>query len=135
MDQLPKTTDECGGCDEELNLLHPHLVVQIKAARRVLVVEEEVSEDPNVVPDASIYLGDKSGRGRIIRFHDFKCMNRYTTARKDHKAVIMVHAEEGEPYEPEDNRSPEQLVKDGVLAKEMLAVHAAAADVAEGGDN
>jgi hypothetical protein len=100
----------------------------------VLVVEEEVSEDPKVVPVALICLGDKSGRGRIIRFHDFKCMNKYTTARKDHKAVIQVHAEE-EIYVPEDNRTPEELVKDGDLPKEMLAVHNAAAELAEVGDN
>jgi hypothetical protein len=134
MDQLPNTVVDCDGCEKELNLLHPHLVMPLKAVRKVLVVEEETTEDPNEIGEAVIYLGDKSGRGVILRMHGFDCMAEYAKARKGKMAKLEVHVED-EIYEPEDNRSPEELVKDGDLPKAMLAVHTAAAKDAEDGDN
>jgi hypothetical protein len=130
MAEIPNTVEECGGCEEDLNLLNPHLVMQIKATRKVLVVEEEVSADPNVVGDGLIYLGDKSGRGRIVRFHDFGCIRKYANERKDNDTVIETYHQD-EVYVPFDNRDPEELVKDGELPEEMLAVFAASAK--EGG--
>ena len=120
---LPETVTECGGCDEELNLLSPHLSVQIKAERNVLVADAGSPFDATQDTPA-VSLGTQSGRGRLVNFHNFDCVRAYGEARKD-KAVSLEPHVEDEVYVPADNREPEELVKDGEMQAEMLAVFAA----------
>lgn len=122
MNGLPETVVRCGGCGKELNLLRPHLTVQIKAERQTLVAS---SVDPFSEGDQpSVVLGTQSGRGRIVKFHDFGCIMLYAEER-DGQIVKLEPHKEASIYEPEDNRSPEELVDAGELPEEMLAVYAA----------
>lgn len=133
---IPETTVACGGCGEDVNLLAPHLSVQIKAERRVLVSQEAPAtegQDGLNVPEANIYLGTKSGRGRIVQFHDFDCLADYAGERSGQTAKIEYHAEEGDPFVPDDNRTPEELVEAGELPEAALAFHKAMAN--EGGED
>lgn len=124
MADLPLTVIECDGCGEDLNVMAEHLSVQVKAIQQVLVTEAVPPPGELAIPEQSVYLGTRSGRGVIRRFHDFKCLHAWVDKRKTLKAKMEPHVED-EIYEPEDNRSPEQLVKDGVLPKEALALSAA----------
>jgi hypothetical protein len=129
MTEIPATVVKCAGCDEDLNVLNPYLQVQVKAQREILVAEDvPASGDPNVVPEPNLYLGVKSGRGVILRLHDFDCLGRWQKARKGLPAKLEFHKEEGDPYVPEDNRTPEELVAAGELPKEFLAYHEAASE-------
>jgi hypothetical protein len=140
---LPNTIVQCDGCEKPLNVLKPFLSVVVKAQRQVLVTTvaqaegdnfEEVENPEAEAPD--VYLGTRSGRGRILSLHDFSCLNRYARddKRKDAPAKIMQHHEPGEIYVPADNRSPEELVEAGDLPEAMLAVYAEQADAIEPGE-
>lgn len=129
--EIPNPTVACDGCGDDLNTLNPHLKVAVKAQREVLVANELPSDDPNEVGYAEIYLGTKAGRGVIKRFHDFDCALEWFGKRKGKKAKLEYHHED-EVYVPEDNRSPEELVKAGLLPKEILALHKAQATADEG---
>ena len=101
--------------------------MQIKAERQVLVTHEQATNefeerDEGEYPDVS--LGTKAGRGRMVKFHDFKCIRKYGSKREANTVKLMPH-EEDEIYVPADNRSPEELVKAGEMDKSMLAVFAA----------
>jgi hypothetical protein len=123
---LPETLVTCGGCDKELNVLKPHLCVQIKAQRSVLLIDHMVGDDAAEDDEApGVSLGTRSGRGRIALFHDFSCIEKYGKKRKELSAKIEHHHEE-EVYVPDDNRSTEELVEAGELPEAMLAVFAAA---------
>jgi len=126
MPELPETVVGCDSpdCDEGLNVLGNFLAVTVKPKRQVLVQQVEESDDPNVVPEDTILLGTKSGRGVALRFHDFDCFGKWVAARKGMSPVLEFHHED-EIYEPEDNRSPEELVEDGDAPKELLAFLAA----------
>ena len=131
--EIPNPVVACDGCEKDLNTLNPYLQVGVKAQRQVLVSNELPSDDLNEVGSAEIYLGTKSGRGVLKKFHDFDCALKWFGDRKGLKAKLEVHHED-EVYVPEDNRSPEELVKDGELPKEMLALHKALATAeAKGG--
>jgi hypothetical protein len=112
MAKLPETVIECDGCEEDLNILAPYLFVTVKAQREALIMDESASADPNEVPTAEVLLGTKSGRGVMLRFHRFDCLAAWVAERKGLEAKIEYHSED-EIYEPADNRSPEELVKDG----------------------
>jgi hypothetical protein len=133
--EIPNPVVPCDGCEKDLNTLNPYLKVTVKAQREVLISNEVASDDPNEVGNAEIYLGTKSGRGVLKKFHDFDCAGKWFGARKGLKAKLEFHHED-EVYVPEDNRSPEELVEAGELPKEILALHkatAAAEDKAKGG--
>lgn len=127
--ELPNTQVECAGCDEPLNVLAPYLHFKMAAKRDVLVIEEVPSEDPNEVGDPNIYLGSKTGRGVVKAFHDFDCMSNWVDERKGLPAKIEFHAEEGDPYVPEDNPDDEELARRAEAAAEA---EAAAAEGDEG---
>lgn len=128
---IPVTVVECGGCDEELNLLAPHLSVQIKAERSVLVAD--ASADPFGDPSVpTVNLGTQSGRGRLVNFHNFACVRDYGDERASKEVKLEPHTED-EVYVPEDNRTPEELVAAGDLPEAMLAVYDAA-NAEEGGE-
>lgn len=116
---LPETVVKCYGCGKDLNILNPYLQVAIKAQREVLVTEN-TNEDLNAESGTVVYLGVKSGRGALKRFHDFACLEQYASKKNGAKAKIELHHED-EVYVPEDNRSPEQLVKDGEMTNKQLA--------------
>jgi hypothetical protein len=139
--EIPETVEICDGCGDEINLLNPYLKSKVNAERQVLISEDTPStgENLNDVPDPKLYMGAKVGRGVVLLFHDFNCFDKWVNARKGLKAKLEFHAEEGEPYVPEDNRTPEELVKAGELPKEILALQKAAEDfvpasVGGGGD-
>lgn len=128
---IPETVVECGGCGDDLNLLRTHLAVQIKAERHALVApppRDPFAEDDKDNPP--IALGTQSGRGRIVHFHNFNCISKYGTDRKDNPIKIEPH-KETDIYEPKDNRSPEELVKAGELPEAMLLLHKALAEEVE----
>lgn len=133
MTNLPETVVECGGCDEELNVLVPHLYVMVKAQRMVLLAN---TGDPFNVPENDdgpvVNLGTQSGRGRIVRFHNFACISKYANHpdRKGAAARIEPH-EEDEIYVPADNRSPEELVEAGEMSPNVLAALNAAQEDGE----
>lgn len=122
MAELPVTVVECdGGCDKELNLLNPYLTVTVKPKREVLLLDELPADDPNFVSEDVIRLGTKSGRGVILRFHDFECALTWFENREGKPARLEFHHED-DIYVPDDNREPEELVADG----DMHPAHAAA---------
>jgi hypothetical protein len=108
--EIPNTTVECDGCGEELNLLAPHLAVQVKPKRKVLLLNELPDDDPNAVPEEEILVGEKSGRGVLLTLHDFDCLSKWTAKRKGKPAKLEFHVET-EVYVPADNRSPEELAE------------------------
>lgn len=110
MAELPVTTVKCDGCGDKLNLLNPYLHVPIKAQREVLVSEEVESDDPNEVPEPLIYLGTKSGRGAIKRFHGFDCMKKYAADKSGAGAKLEYHVET-EVYVPEDNPDEKEIAR------------------------
>jgi hypothetical protein len=133
--EIPNPVVACDGCEKDLNTLNPYLMVTVKAQREVLVSNEVSSDDPNEVGNAEIFLGTKSGRGVLKKFHDFDCARKWFDARKGLAAKLEYHHED-EVYVPEDNRSPEELVEDGELPKEFLTLQkalATAEDKAKGG--
>jgi hypothetical protein len=124
MTEIPETIVACDGCGDELNVLAPYLKVMLKPERAVLVSEELPSDDPENQPgDLRLNLGTRSGRGVMLRLHDFQCLIKWADERKGLSPKIEFHRED-EIYVPADNRSPEELVKAGDLPKEMLAVYA-----------
>lgn len=126
---IPNPIVTCAGCGEELSLLQPHLKLLIKAEMQVLVSTERPGEEGEFTTfDYS--LGTKSGRGRIFQVHDFGCLAQYAQERAELSVKLEVHAED-EIYEPEDNRSPEELVEAGELPSEILHYQDA---LAEGGE-
>lgn len=130
MAEIPATVVECDGCEKELNLLSPYLAVSVKPKFEVLLSEDEPTDNPTEVPTQRFYLGSKSGRGPakgILKFHDFRCAGKWFAERKDLAPKLEYHAED-EVYVPEDNRTPEELVKAGELPKEFLAFHKKAVD-------
>jgi hypothetical protein len=138
MPELPPTTVECDapGCKDELHLLAPHLTVAVKPKQKRLVVEEVPPENPNEIAVDNMYLGNRSGRGPkkgVLLFHDFKCAAKWFEARKDKTVKLEVH-EEDEIYEPEDNRTPEQLVKAGEMPDAWLKAQRALANRGPGGE-
>lgn len=108
--EMPTTVVECSGCEKELNVLMPYLGVQVKAKREVIIAEEVASADPNEVPDNTIYMGTKSGRGVVLQFHDFDCLGKWVAARKGKKAKLEFHKED-EIYVPEDNPTEAEFAK------------------------
>ena len=128
--EIPNPVVSCDGCEKDLNTLNPYLKVTVKAQREVLISNEVPSDDPNEVGTGEIYLGTKSGRGVLKKFHDFDCAVKWFSARKGLKAKLEYHHED-EIYVPEDNRSPEELVEAGELPKEMLTLHKALARAEE----
>lgn len=106
--EMPVTVVECDGCDDDLNVLMPYLQVQVRAKREVLISEEVPSDDPNEVPENTVYLGTKSGRGVIRRFHNFDCLGKWVRARKGVEAKLEYHVED-EIYVPEDNPDEEEI--------------------------
>jgi len=84
------------------------LYMMLKAQREVLISDEATAADPNDVPEANIYLGVKSGRGVLKRFHNFACQLSWVEERKDLNAKLEYHAED-EIYVPEDNPTEEEL--------------------------
>lgn len=135
---LPETTVQCSGCDEPLSLLTDHLHMIFKPVRGVLVSTEVPAEDSEI-PSVEYTVGSKSGRGVVARFHGFGCLNAWTEARKTLKPKLEYHYEEGDPYVPDDNRTPEELVDAGEMPEEFLAFHEAVAEFlpasAEGDEN
>lgn len=132
--EIPETTVECDGCGDELNLLAPHLAVQVKARRLRLVTEGvQMTGDLNEIPDPEMYLGTISGRGRQILVHGAPCLAKYAESRPWTDAKLEVHKED-EIYVPEDNRSPEELVEAGELPRAMLTVYKQLAKDSPGGD-
>lgn len=110
--EIPNTVVECDGCGEDLNLLAPYLDVMVKPKREVLVSEEEPDPDD---PDAefqlpNLYLGTKSGRGVIKKFHDFKCAGSWFKDRASLKPKLEPHRED-EIYVPEDNPDDKELAR------------------------
>lgn len=86
-----QTTETCLGCGEEVNLLVPHLRVQISPTRAVIetvdaaLVGAETDEEGNIAalavdvtdPDAAggrerYYVGTKSGAGEMGCFHNYE---------------------------------------------------------------
>jgi len=131
--EIPNPVVTCDGCEKDLNTLNPYLKVTVKAQREVLISNEVSSDDPNEVGFAEIYLGTKSGRGVLKKFHNFDCARKWFDARKGLEAKLEFHHED-EIYVPEDNRTPEELVEAGELPKEILSLHKALATAeAKGG--
>lgn len=131
MAELPDTVLEgCDApdCEDDFNLLSPFLFVTVKAKRNVLLIQtEEPGEDPNEVPEDEVLLGTKSGRGVMLRFHNFDCFRAWVTKREGLSAKLEYHRED-DIYVPEDNRSPEELVEDGEMHP---ALATALAEIAE----
>jgi len=111
---IPNPIVECAGCSEDLSLLVPHLKVMVKAEQQVLLTSDAPTTGEGEIAAQQITLGTRSGRGRIMQFHDFDCLGQYAEDRAGAKAKLEAHAED-EIYEPEDNRSPEELVEAGEL--------------------
>lgn len=131
MTEIPDTVVKCDGCDEDLNLLNAHLTMQLKAERSVLLTDDKPATDPLEVPEATITLGKKSGRGVIRNFHDFDCMAKWVKVREGLKAKLEYHSED-EIYVPDDNRSPQELVAAGEMTKAtMRAIDTTPADGGE----
>lgn len=107
--EIPQTVFECGGCEKDLNVLDPYLNVQIKAQREVIVTDDPADTEGEI-SEPGLYLGTKSGRGRIVKFHGFDCLFKYARERKDYEVKIEPHLED-EIFVPEDNRSPEELAE------------------------
>lgn len=97
-----QTTDTCLGCGEEVNLLDPHLRVQIAPTRSVIVtvdaalVGAETDEEGNIVslgvdvtdPDAMVgremfYAGTRSGAGSMGTFHNYDHLADWATSKAD----------------------------------------------------
>lgn len=133
MSDIPVTVAECANpkCKDPLNLLGNHLKVMVKPQRNVLVTEDVPASNGDDMPDAKLHLGIRMGRGVLLTFHNFACAAEWFVARKSLVPKLQYHHEEGDMYVPEDNRSPEELVKAGDLPKEMLAVYAAQDDTPE----
>ena len=135
MAEIPETVEGCDSpdCEEELNLLANYLTVTVKPKRSVLVQRVEPSADPNVVPEDEVFLGTKSGRGVMLKFHNFDCFADWVAVRKGLEPVLEFHAED-EIYEPEDNRSPEQLVADGEMHPALATALSEMSESEEGGE-
>lgn len=118
---IPNTVVDCGGCGESLNLISPYLKVQVRAERQALVANAGVVNGDPFGGDENVMLGTKSGRGVIRKFHDFDCLAKWVAERKGKTPKLEAHVED-EIYEPEDNRSPEELVKAGELDKAYLSL-------------
>jgi hypothetical protein len=131
MQEIPNPVVECAGCGKELSRLQPHLKVQIKAEVAVLLATPIPPSEEGEITGNAISLGTKSGRGRIMYLHDFDCLSEYAQEREGQKAKLEPHVED-EIYEPEDNRSPEELVEAGELPPEILAYQTALAEASEG---
>lgn len=115
--EIPVTVIKCAGCEQDLNILMPYLAVGVKAKREVLISEEVPSEDPNEVPDNTVYLGTKSGRGVIRNFHNFDCLGLWVGEREGLEAKLEFHSED-EIYVPEDNPDDDELAARAAAAEE-----------------
>ena len=124
---VPNPIVEDAGTGEEISLLQPHLKVTIKAEMAVLLSTPVAPGEEGEITGNEITLGTKSGRGRIAYFKDFDSLAQYAQDRAGQEAKLEVHAED-EIYEPEDNRSPEELVEAGELPSEILAYQTALAE-------
>lgn len=97
-----KTTETCAGCGEEINLLMPHLRIQVTPARSVIetvdaaLVGAESDEEGNIValgvdvtdPDASgnrerFYVGSKFGAPTGGFFHSYDHLADWATGKAD----------------------------------------------------
>lgn len=126
--EIPQYTEECAGCQEGLNLLVPYLHVQLKPKQNALLLTE--SQGEGGLLEQSVTLGTRSGRGVMLKFHDFDCVGKWVAKRKGRKPLLEPHVED-EIYVPEDNRSPEELVKDkepGWTKERLTAMNALTAD-------
>jgi hypothetical protein len=127
---VPNPIVECAGCGEELSELRPYLKIMVKAEMKVMLSQPTDTTEEGEIPGTEIYLGTKSGRGRIFSVHNFDCLVKYAEARAGKEPKLLVHTEE-EIYVPEDNRSPEELVDAGELPPEFLSLQTA---MAKGGE-
>lgn len=121
MSEIPNPVTECDGCGKEMNLLAPFLVVTVKPQHQALLVEDVPAENEGEISKQNITLGTRKGRGVAWKFHNFDCAIKKISTYKGKEPKLEVHAEK-EIYVPEDNRSPEELVKAGEITKEQYAV-------------
>lgn len=121
MANLPETVVDCDGCGKEMNLLSPHLNMQLKPKQGALLLSETAAEEGEI-PLQVVSLGTRSGRGVLKRFHNFDCMGEWVSEREGLEPKLEYNVGDGEAYVPEDNRSPEELVEAGEMSDEMLAV-------------
>jgi hypothetical protein len=131
---IPQTTFACDGCDKELNILSPYLRVQVKPQVEVIQASDKPASGDMLVPVSEISLGTRSGRGKLLRFHNFRCAGKWFDKRRLLEPKLEPHHEDGEPYVPEDNRSIKELVKAGELPESAVAFHKSLADFVPGGD-
>lgn len=131
MSEIPNPVTECDGCGKEMNLLAPFLSVSVKPQHQVLLAEDIPPETKDGIPTQSFTLGSRKGRGVIWKFHSFDCALEKLKSYAGKLPKLEVHRED-EIYVPEDNRSPEELVKAGEMTKELFAV--IDREPAEGGD-
>lgn len=128
--ELPEVEAACDapGCKDKIDLLSPHLTVQVRPVQQVLLSETIPASGDRLMPEIKVSSGKQMGRAALKLFHDFDCAMAWFSKREGKSAVLEPHHEEGDMYVPEDNRSPEDLVKDGELPPEVLALHAAMED-------
>lgn len=109
--KIPSTTLDCAGCNKELNLLVPHLSVMLKPQREVLVLTDvtEDEDNPEMVGQ-EITLGARSGRGVILKLHNFDCLIKWANERKGLAPVLEPHRED-EVYVPEDNPDEKEIAR------------------------
>lgn len=126
----------CDGCDKEMQLLQPHVSMMLKIERSIPQINQtsSVSDDGEQLSNVEISFATQSGRGVMRKFHDFKCLEEWVQERTDYEPKIQIHYEDGDPYVPEDNRSPEELVEAGELPPEVLDFNKATADFTPGGE-
>lgn len=124
MPEIPNPVETCAGCGDELSRLQPHLKMTLKAEMAVLLATPIAPSEEGEITGNAVSLGSKSGRGRIAYLHNFDCLIAYAQEREGKEPKLEAHAED-EIYEPEDNRSPEELVEAGELPDEILQFQAA----------
>jgi hypothetical protein len=104
--QLPDLAVVCPGCEKTLYILNPHLTVQVKPERAVVVNqpfseyeaivkgEERTPEqilaagDTDEEEESVSYIGYRSGAGEHIKVHDYDCLAKYAKERKDESVKI-----------------------------------------------
>lgn len=131
---IPNPITTCDGCGEKLSTLQPYLKIPIKASQDVILSRDGVSDEPHMIGENEFYLGTRNGRGRILTIHDFGCLGEYAEKRIGQTVKLEAHHED-EIYVPKDNREPEELVEEGELPPEILALHSALAEQVEGSES
>lgn len=96
-----QTTGECAGCDENVDLFQPHLVVTTKVRRLAFVPSSAAPRGDDTQyedADAGPQIGERTGVGEQLVFHSYEHAADYFTGHGDREVRLEYNQDDSDPY-------------------------------------